>query len=59
MKKPKADAELEKIKKCQATYFPERAEAWSEEDHALSMLLIGVRMVRQHAKNPIPPPLML
>jgi len=56
MKKPKPDNWRDEIRKSQASYFPERAEEWSDEDRVLDMLLMGLRIVRRGAKNPIPMP---
>ena len=59
MKRPTSKVELDKIIKSRASYFPERFEEWSDEDHALDTLLSGVRIIRRGKENPLPMPVFL
>ena len=59
MKKSISKTDLGKIKKSRASYFPERHKEWGEEDHALDMLLTGVRIIRRGKENPLPMPVYL
>jgi len=59
MKKPKRDNWRDEIRKSRASYFPEDPAEMSEEDRALEMLLMGIRLGRRFKNNPIPAPLTL
>ena len=59
MKKSLSKKQLDEIRKSRASYFPDRPEEMNEEDRALEMLLIGLRIIQRGKENSVPMPLML